>query len=81
VNSGQEELTGFTGTERKEFDHCSLNTDHWSLEMREIVTLQCTECKERNYSTTKNKKTTTGRLEFKKFCNRCRKHQPHKETK
>ena len=36
--------------------------------MREIVTLQCTECKERNYSTTKNKKTTTGRLEFKKFC-------------
>jgi ribosomal protein L33 len=51
------------------------------FEMREIVTLQCTECKERNYSTTKNKKTTTGRLEFKKFCNRCRKHQPHKETK
>ena len=49
--------------------------------MLEIVTLQCAECKERNYSTTKNKKTTTGRLEFKKFCNRCRKHQPHKETK
>jgi large subunit ribosomal protein L33 len=49
--------------------------------MREIVTLQCTECKERNYSTTKNKKTTTGRLEFKKFCSRCRKHQVHKETK
>jgi large subunit ribosomal protein L33 len=46
--------------------------------MREIVTLQCTECKERNYTTTKNKKTTTGRL---KFCNRCRKHQAHKETK
>jgi large subunit ribosomal protein L33 len=50
-------------------------------DMREIVTLQCTECKERNYSTTKNKKTTTGRLEFKKFCNRCRKHTPHKESK
>jgi len=49
--------------------------------MREIVTLQCGECKERNYSTTKNKKTTTGRLEFKKFCNRCRKHTTHKETK
>jgi large subunit ribosomal protein L33 len=49
--------------------------------MRDIVTLQCSECKERNYTTTKNKKTTTGRLEFKKFCNRCRKHQPHKETK
>ena len=49
--------------------------------MREIVTMQCGECKERNYSTTKNKKTTTGRLEFQKFCKRCRKHTPHKETK
>ncbi len=49
--------------------------------MREIVTLQCTECKERNYTTTKNKKTTTGRLEFKKFCKRCRCHKTHRETK
>ena len=49
--------------------------------MREIVTLQCPECKERNYSTTKNKKTTAGRLEFSKFCKRCRKHTAHKETK
>ena len=49
--------------------------------MREIVTLQCTECKERNYTTTKNKKTTTGRLEFSKFCKRCRTHRKHRETK
>jgi large subunit ribosomal protein L33 len=49
--------------------------------MREIITLQCTECKERNYATTKNKKTMTKRLEMSKFCNRCRKHQVHKETK
>jgi large subunit ribosomal protein L33 len=49
--------------------------------MREIITLQCGTCKERNYSTTKNKKTTTARLEFSKFCPRCRKHQDHKETK
>jgi large subunit ribosomal protein L33 len=48
---------------------------------REMVTLQCTTCKERNYTTTKNRKTTTDRLEFSKFCPRCRKHQPHKETK
>jgi large subunit ribosomal protein L33 len=59
---------------------CWLSTER-ILGMREIVTLQCTECKERNYTTTKNKKTTTGRLEFKKFCNRCRKHRPHKESK
>ena len=49
--------------------------------MREIIQLQCTECKERNYSTTKNKKTTTGRLELKKFCRRCREHRVHKEVK
>jgi large subunit ribosomal protein L33 len=48
---------------------------------REIVTLQCSDCKNRNYSTTKNKKTTTGRLEFSKFCRTCRKHTSHKETK
>jgi len=48
---------------------------------REIITMQCTECKNRNYTSTKNKKTTTGRLELKKFCPHCRKHQVHKESK
>ena len=48
---------------------------------REMVTLQCTTCKEKNYTTTKNRKTTTERLEFKKFCRKCRKHTPHKEAK
>jgi large subunit ribosomal protein L33 len=48
---------------------------------RDIITLQCTECKERNYTTTKNKKKTPDRLEFKKFCPRCRTHNPHRETK
>ncbi len=48
---------------------------------REMVTLQCSVCKERNYTTTKNRKTTTDRLEFSKFCPRCRKHQVHKEIK
>jgi large subunit ribosomal protein L33 len=48
---------------------------------REIVTLQCTTCKNKNYSTTKNKKTTTERLEFNKFCRKCRCHTSHKEIK
>ena len=48
---------------------------------REIVTLQCNECKDKNYSTTKNRKTTTERLEFSKFCQKCRKHTLHKEVK
>src|ERR1039457_466484 len=41
---------------------------------REIVQLQCTTCKNKNHSTTKNRKTTTERLEFSKFCRKCRKH-------
>ena len=49
--------------------------------MREIVNMACGECKRRNYSTLKNKKTTTEKLELKKFCRRCRKHTGHKETK
>jgi large subunit ribosomal protein L33 len=49
--------------------------------MRDIITLQCNDCKERNYSTTKNKKKNTERLETKKFCPRCRHHTVHRETK
>ncbi|MFN7922923.1 MAG: 50S ribosomal protein L33 [Bryobacteraceae bacterium] len=48
---------------------------------REIITLACQDCKRRNYSTTKNKKTMTERLEIKKFCAFCRKHVAHRETK
>ncbi len=46
-----------------------------------IITLQCQICKERNYTTVKNKKNDPDRLEIKKYCARCRKHTPHKETK
>ncbi len=49
--------------------------------MSDIITLACTECKRKNYSTTKNKKTIPDRLELKKFCKFCRKHVNHKETK
>ncbi|MFA4945013.1 MAG: 50S ribosomal protein L33 [Lentisphaeria bacterium] len=48
---------------------------------REQITLACTECKRRNYTTMKNKRTTTGRLEKKKFCPFDRKHTLHRETK
>ncbi len=49
--------------------------------MRDIITLACTECKRRNYTTTKNKRKTTERLEMKKFCRWCRVHTRHRETK
>ena len=48
---------------------------------RELITMACTECKRRNYTSTKNKRTTTGRLEKKKFCAFEKKHTLHRETK
>ena len=48
---------------------------------REIIQLQCADCKDKNYSTKKNRKTTPDRLEMKKFCRKCRKHTAHKEVK
>ena len=45
-----------------------------------LVRLQCTECKEFNYHTFRNLKKQDGhKLALKKFCRRCRKHQPHNE--
>ncbi len=49
--------------------------------MRTGITLACTECKERNYTTEKNKKNNPDRLEVSKFCPRCKKHTVHKESK
>ncbi len=48
---------------------------------RDIITLACTECKRRNYTTTKNKRTKPDRLEIKKYCRFERKHTVHRETK
>ncbi|MBU4306071.1 MAG: 50S ribosomal protein L33 [Candidatus Omnitrophica bacterium] len=49
--------------------------------MRELITIACTECKNRNYHSTKNKKKNTDRIELSKFCRSCRKHTLHRETK
>jgi len=49
--------------------------------MRDLITFQCTTCKRRNYTSTKNRKKTTEKLEFRKFCRWCRSHTAHKETK
>ena len=47
----------------------------------EIIALQCTECKRKNYTTYKNRKNITGKLEKMKYCPFCRKSVMHKETK
>ncbi|MGC8739716.1 MAG: 50S ribosomal protein L33 [Candidatus Hydrogenedens sp.] len=49
--------------------------------MREQVILQCTECKRKNYTTTREKRKHPERLEIKKFCRYDRKHTVHREMK
>lgn len=51
--------------------------------MRVNVTLACTECGDRNYITTKNKRNNPERIEMKKYCPRTglNKYTLHRETK
>ncbi|MGB9857185.1 MAG: 50S ribosomal protein L33 [Dictyoglomaceae bacterium] len=49
--------------------------------MRVHVILACSECKNRNYITEKNKKNDPDRLELRKYCPRCRKHTVHREVR
>lgn len=51
------------------------------VKMRVAVKLACTECKQRNYDTEKNKKENPERIELNKYCKFCKKHTLHKETK
>ena len=49
--------------------------------MRDLISLQCDQCKRRNYTGTKNKKRITEKLSFRKYCPWCRTHTIHKEGK
>jgi large subunit ribosomal protein L33 len=48
---------------------------------RENIILECTVCKSRNYFTMKNRRKHPERVEWRKHCPRCNKHQQHKESK
>ncbi|NLX82757.1 MAG: 50S ribosomal protein L33 [Clostridiales bacterium] len=48
---------------------------------RANIVLACTECKQRNYNTIKNKKNNPERIELSKFCRFCKKHTAHRETR
>ena len=48
---------------------------------RTQVTLECQECKRRNYITSKNKAEQRERIELKKYCRWCRSHTVHRETR
>ena len=58
--------------------------------VRIIITLECTECRTNTnkrspgvsrYTTSKNRRNTTERMEIKKFCPHCNAHTIHKEIK
>jgi large subunit ribosomal protein L33 len=45
------------------------------------VDMACTECRQRAYTTQKNKRNDPDRLELKKFCPRCRQHRAFREAR
>ncbi|GIV07116.1 MAG: 50S ribosomal protein L33 [Fimbriimonadales bacterium] len=45
-----------------------------TVSKRVIIVLACTECKSRNYTTTKHREKQRDRLELKKYCACCRRH-------
>jgi len=58
--------------------------------VRLVITLECTECRSNpakrspgvsRYTTMKNRRNTTERLELKKFCKHCNSSTVHKEIK
>ena len=49
--------------------------------MRQIITLSCEVCKERNYTSTKNRQKNRERITLQKYCKKCRKHTSHRETR
>ena len=48
---------------------------------REYVSLECPDCKSRNYRTSKKTKGGAPKLELSKFCPVCRKHTTHSEKR
>jgi len=49
--------------------------------IRTVIRLACVECRERTYTTEKNRRNDPGRIELQKYCPRCRTHTLHREAK
>ena len=50
-------------------------------EARGVIHLACTECRERTYTTQKNRRNDPDRIELTKFCPRCRVRRMHREVR
>ena len=65
---------------------CEIAEDVWNMGKAkkgavELIAMQCSTCKNKNYSTQKNRRNMQGKLELRKFCSFCRQHTEHKEAK
>ncbi len=52
-----------------------------TADVRQIITLQCSDCRERNYTTMTNRRNDPNRVELRKYCSRCRGHKTHREVR
>ena len=50
-------------------------------DVRVAITLECEDCKRRNYQTNKSKRNTPDRVTLRKYCRWCRSHTSHKEPR
>lgn len=50
-------------------------------EDRVVIDLACSECRQRTYTTQKNRRNDPDRLELKKYCPRCRRHLVQREAR
>jgi large subunit ribosomal protein L33 len=50
-------------------------------EDRQVIDLACTECRQRTYTTEKNRRNDPDRIELRKYCPRCRVHRVHREAR
>jgi large subunit ribosomal protein L33 len=50
-------------------------------EARIIINLGCTDCRERTYTTSKNRRNDPNRMELSKYCPRCRGARLHREVR
>ena len=50
-------------------------------DVRVAITLECEDCKRRNYQTNKSKRNSPDRITLRKYCRWCRTHTSHKETR
>src|SRR5207302_6878422 len=69
------------GTAFRSFPRTQPGAFELATGVRDAITLACTDCKRRNYQTTKSKRNTPDRVELRKYCRWCGRHTAHRETR